>query len=159
MGYRNFMIDTYRLNPGEYLSSTACRRNLPGDVCAIMRYACTWFRPLSFPIKKNKLKFKNNFFWIQGPCVSWTMGSNQLPSGQWRKIGATRPAMHFPLHNSSRHAIRSSANNRIAANKRPIGRQANYRLENKAKRRECETGPRSWNAYRLKARTTFEKSI
>ncbi len=38
MGYRNFMIDTYRLNPGEYLSGTACRRNLPGDVCAIMRY-------------------------------------------------------------------------------------------------------------------------
>ena len=38
MGYRNFMIDTYRLNPGEYLSATACRRNLPGDVCAIMRY-------------------------------------------------------------------------------------------------------------------------
>jgi SWI/SNF related-matrix-associated actin-dependent regulator of chromatin subfamily C len=37
MGYRNFMIDTYRLNPGEYLTSTACRRNLPGDVCAIMR--------------------------------------------------------------------------------------------------------------------------
>jgi SWI/SNF related-matrix-associated actin-dependent regulator of chromatin subfamily C len=37
IGYRNFMIDTYRLNPGEYLSVTACRRNLPGDVCAIMR--------------------------------------------------------------------------------------------------------------------------
>jgi SWI/SNF related-matrix-associated actin-dependent regulator of chromatin subfamily C len=37
IGYRNFMIDTYRLNPGEYLSATACRRNLPGDVCAIMR--------------------------------------------------------------------------------------------------------------------------
>lgn len=37
LGYRNFMIDTYRLNPGEYLSATACRRNLPGDVCAILR--------------------------------------------------------------------------------------------------------------------------
>lgn len=37
LGYRNFMIDTYRLNPGEYLSATACRRNLPGDVCAIIR--------------------------------------------------------------------------------------------------------------------------
>lgn len=32
------MIDTYRLNPQEYLTSTACRRNLAGDVCAIMRY-------------------------------------------------------------------------------------------------------------------------
>lgn len=35
--YRNFIIDTYRLNPMEYLSVTACRRNLAGDVCAIMR--------------------------------------------------------------------------------------------------------------------------
>ncbi|KAK7485068.1 hypothetical protein BaRGS_00023707, partial [Batillaria attramentaria] len=37
MAYRNFMVDTYRLNPTEYLTSTACRRNLAGDVCAIMR--------------------------------------------------------------------------------------------------------------------------
>lgn len=34
---RNFMVDTYRLNPTEYITSTACRRNLAGDVCAIMR--------------------------------------------------------------------------------------------------------------------------
>lgn len=38
MAYRNFMIDTYRLNPQEYLTCTACRRNLAGDVCAIMRW-------------------------------------------------------------------------------------------------------------------------
>ncbi|XP_061662809.1 SWI/SNF complex subunit SMARCC1b isoform X1 [Syngnathoides biaculeatus] len=37
LAYRNFMIDTYRLNPQEYLSSTSCRRNLTGDVCSIMR--------------------------------------------------------------------------------------------------------------------------
>lgn len=35
--YRDFMINTYRLNPIEYLTATACRRNLAGDVCAIMR--------------------------------------------------------------------------------------------------------------------------
>ncbi|PVH99709.1 SWIRM-domain-containing protein [Periconia macrospinosa] len=35
--YRDFMINTYRLNPDEYLTVTACRRNLAGDVCAIMR--------------------------------------------------------------------------------------------------------------------------
>lgn len=35
--YRDFMINTYRLNPAEYLTMTACRRNLAGDVCAIMR--------------------------------------------------------------------------------------------------------------------------
>ncbi|KAJ1345839.1 hypothetical protein KIN20_000462 [Parelaphostrongylus tenuis] len=31
------MVDTYRLNPFEYLSATACRRNLAGDVCSIIR--------------------------------------------------------------------------------------------------------------------------
>ena len=35
--FRDFMINTYRLNPSEYLTVTACRRNLAGDVCAIMR--------------------------------------------------------------------------------------------------------------------------
>jgi SWI/SNF related-matrix-associated actin-dependent regulator of chromatin subfamily C len=35
--YRDFMINTYRLNPVEYLTVTACRRNLAGDVCAVMR--------------------------------------------------------------------------------------------------------------------------
>ncbi len=35
--YRDFMINTYRLNPIEYLTVTACRRNLAGDVCAVMR--------------------------------------------------------------------------------------------------------------------------
>jgi SWI/SNF related-matrix-associated actin-dependent regulator of chromatin subfamily C len=35
--YRDFMINTYRLNPSEYLTVTATRRNLAGDVCAIMR--------------------------------------------------------------------------------------------------------------------------
>lgn len=35
--YRDFMINTYRLNPSEYLTCTACRRNLAGDVCSIMR--------------------------------------------------------------------------------------------------------------------------
>nr|CDS30522.2 SWI:SNF complex subunit SMARCC2 [Hymenolepis microstoma] len=37
LAYRNFMIDTYRLNPQEYLTFTACRRNLTGDVCAVLR--------------------------------------------------------------------------------------------------------------------------
>jgi hypothetical protein len=35
--YRDFMINTYRLRPTDYLTVTACRRNLAGDVCAIMR--------------------------------------------------------------------------------------------------------------------------
>ncbi len=31
------MINTYRLNPNEYLTVTSCRRNLCGDVGGIMR--------------------------------------------------------------------------------------------------------------------------
>ncbi|KAI9243845.1 hypothetical protein BY458DRAFT_537287 [Sporodiniella umbellata] len=35
--HRDFMINTYRTNPTEQLTVTACRRNLTGDVCAILR--------------------------------------------------------------------------------------------------------------------------
>lgn len=35
--YRHFMVLTYRLNPYEYLTVSACRRVLAGDVCALMR--------------------------------------------------------------------------------------------------------------------------
>ncbi|KAI8060384.1 SWIRM domain-containing protein [Gilbertella persicaria] len=35
--YRDFMVNTYRLNPMEYLTVTACRRNIAGDVCSIIR--------------------------------------------------------------------------------------------------------------------------
>eukprot|EP01103_Thecamoeba_quadrilineata_P001682 TRINITY_DN1152_c0_g1_i2.p1 TRINITY_DN1152_c0_g1~~TRINITY_DN1152_c0_g1_i2.p1 ORF type:complete len:489 (-),score=90.79 TRINITY_DN1152_c0_g1_i2:88-1554(-) len=35
--YRDFMILTYKQNPNQYLTQTACRRGLAGDVCAIMR--------------------------------------------------------------------------------------------------------------------------
>lgn len=37
MHSRNFMVNTYRLNPNEYLTFTACRRNLVGDAGALMR--------------------------------------------------------------------------------------------------------------------------
>ncbi|ORX51328.1 SWIRM-domain-containing protein [Hesseltinella vesiculosa] len=37
MDMRNFMIHSYRLNPLEYLTVTATRRNLLGDACAIYR--------------------------------------------------------------------------------------------------------------------------
>ena len=35
--YRDFMINTYRLNPSEYLTFTACRRNLAGDIPMMIR--------------------------------------------------------------------------------------------------------------------------
>jgi len=47
LAYRNFMVDTYRLNPTDYLTVTACRRNLAGDVCTIMRVHA-FFRTMGF---------------------------------------------------------------------------------------------------------------
>ncbi|KAJ3019333.1 UNVERIFIED_CONTAM: hypothetical protein HDU68_010713, partial [Siphonaria sp. JEL0065] len=35
--HRNFMINSFRVNPTEYLTITACRRNLVGDVAGIVR--------------------------------------------------------------------------------------------------------------------------
>ena len=35
--YRNFIINLYRQNPSLYLTWTACRRHLSGDVCALLR--------------------------------------------------------------------------------------------------------------------------
>ena len=35
--YRNFIIHLFRQNPSIYLTGTACRRHLSGDVCAILR--------------------------------------------------------------------------------------------------------------------------
>lgn len=37
MHFRNFIIRSYRENPTEYLTATACRRALVGDACAIIR--------------------------------------------------------------------------------------------------------------------------
>lgn len=37
MDYRNFIIKLYREAPNAYLSATVCRKNLPSDVCSIIR--------------------------------------------------------------------------------------------------------------------------
>ncbi|KAG7192290.1 uncharacterized protein KQ657_002009 [Scheffersomyces spartinae] len=37
LNYRNFMINSYRINPNEYITLTSCRRNLVGDVGTLMR--------------------------------------------------------------------------------------------------------------------------
>lgn len=37
MKYRNFMVHAYRQQPHVYLAATACRRNLAGDACAVLR--------------------------------------------------------------------------------------------------------------------------
>lgn len=35
--YRDFMINTYQLNPNQYLTATACRRSLAGDAMTILK--------------------------------------------------------------------------------------------------------------------------
>lgn len=67
--YRDFMINTYRLNPEEYLTVTACRRNLAGDVCAIMRvhaFLEQWglinyqvSTPSSFPVREIDIRTRS----------------------------------------------------------------------------------------------------
>lgn len=49
LAYRNFMIDSYRLNPMEYFSGTAARRNLAGNklVILITRNPFSSLSPLS----------------------------------------------------------------------------------------------------------------
>jgi SWI/SNF related-matrix-associated actin-dependent regulator of chromatin subfamily C len=37
MNYRNFIIKLYRESPNSYLSSTECRKKLPGDICSVIR--------------------------------------------------------------------------------------------------------------------------
>jgi SWI/SNF related-matrix-associated actin-dependent regulator of chromatin subfamily C len=65
--YRDFMVNTYRLNPAEYLTVTACRRNLAGDVCAIMRV---------------------HAFLEQWGLINYQVGSSSRE--MWRWMGLTR---------------------------------------------------------------------
>lgn len=63
--YRDFMINTYRLNPSEYLTVTACRRNLAGDVCAIMRVH-------AFLEQWGLINYQVSLGWIQVLLSYWT---------------------------------------------------------------------------------------
>ena len=94
--YRDFMINAYRLNPKEYLAVTACRRNLAGDVCAIMRvhaFLEQWGL-INSEVKKKKKKVDHDpslfdlpfffFFFTVRPFYlafsSWTTIHRTLPS-------------------------------------------------------------------------------
>jgi len=61
LAYRNFMIDTYRLNPQEYLTSTACvwqtdRQTPPmAQSCSSTAEHCKDWKCHQFICKNNKL--------------------------------------------------------------------------------------------------------
>ncbi|NWZ12648.1 SMRC1 protein, partial [Agelaius phoeniceus] len=88
LAYRNFMIDTYRLNPQEYLTSTACRRNLTGDVCAVMSPPCLHLSE-GFIIQENPLCCV---------CRHRSLGEEgadpfALAQKAWWKLGCVNPAV------------------------------------------------------------------
>lgn len=106
------MIDTYRLNPQEYLTSTACRRNLAGDVCAIMRsgglsaHRTFTTVALSFHLWHAVIftySIYPSLLFVflsplpQGACVPGAVGSDQLPGGLREPAHPHGPPAHLPL--------------------------------------------------------------
>lgn len=98
---RNFIISLYRENPNVYLSATACRRYLYGDVCAIMRihaFLEGWglinfnVDPKYLPVNPYSLKsntYKNSIY------IDSTMFNNKKDeSGQ--KIGNNKLVITHP---------------------------------------------------------------
>lgn len=90
--YRDFMINTYRLNPSEYLTVTACRRNLAGDVCSIMRV---------------------HAFLEQWGLINYQVSGHPNRKASFLKIGPDRPRntslrqwapFYRPLPHQSRHS-------------------------------------------------------
>ena len=80
------MLDAYRLNPTEYLTATACRRNLGGDVCAIVRYAMS------------ALMLKQFYVYSENTMYS----TFSFGGGFWnykRKLALSRETFHF-LHSN-----------------------------------------------------------
>lgn len=77
------MIDTYRLNPFEYLSSTACRRNLGGDVCAILRCDAEYlehFCDLLDSVSTIKQFFRVHSFLEQWGLINYQVDSEFRPA-------------------------------------------------------------------------------
>lgn len=98
------MIDTYRLNPQEYLTSTACRRNLAGDVCAIMRSA---------PIAPSSLTPAVGCCLMslcpQGPRLPGAVGPDQLPGGLREPAHTHGSSPHLTLSRAGRHSLQFGA--------------------------------------------------
>lgn len=91
--YRDFMINTYRLRPSEYLTVTACRRNLAGDVCAIMRVH-------AFLEQWGLINYQVRIYaCLSGPCVAQALSDRPRPA-----TCRARTPFHWPLPRHPRHA-------------------------------------------------------
>lgn len=115
--YRDFMINAYRLNPVEYLTITACRRNLAGDVCAIMRVH-------SFLEQWGLINYQVLSAWRDVICSTKTKKKNKkvltLATGRHRTAPIARwTTVHWPLQDHLRYSSRPSA---MATRRRPCHR-------------------------------------
>lgn len=96
--YRDFMVNTYRLNPAEYLTVTACRRNLAGDVCAIMRVH-------AFLEQWGLINYQ-----VRDNCSARRSQTDNNPTDRPRHSPFQyRPTVHRPLPYHSRHSPRAAA--------------------------------------------------
>lgn len=99
--YRDFMINTYRLRPTEYLTVTACRRNLAGDVCAVMRvhaFLEQWGL-INYQVRVCLFIIIMSFF----------VPTNALLQDRPRATtSSARPPVHGPFSRHSRYAARSA---------------------------------------------------
>jgi hypothetical protein len=129
--YRDFMINTYRLNPSEYLTVTACRRNLAGDVCAIMRvhaFLEQWglinyqvrplYHVLALPLTKSlgrspgtPLEHWSSIYWPlpsyrgYAPRTATLPTSTKLKNHRRQAIGSYRPCSESTAHREERDQV------------------------------------------------------
>jgi SWI/SNF related-matrix-associated actin-dependent regulator of chromatin subfamily C len=109
--YRDFMINTYRLNPVEYLTVTACRRNLAGDVCAIMRVH-------AFLEQWGLINYQVCLELPTDNCAS-SIADKFATSGRRRSAPVSRwPTFHWPLQDHLRYTSWPAA---MATIRRPCG--------------------------------------
>lgn len=98
--YRDFMINTYRLRPSEYLTVTACRRNLAGDVCAIMRVHAFLEQWGLINYQVYPVCFRNIYVFTE-PLHRLILNKDQLPSHRLSPAISASSSTHPAVCNPS----------------------------------------------------------
>ncbi|QID85954.1 transcription factor [Saccharomyces pastorianus] len=92
MRYRNFMVNSYRLNPNEYFSVTTARRNVSGDAAALFRLHkfLTKWGLINYQVD-SKLLPKN----IEPPLTSQYSTRHDAPRGLF-PFESYKPSIQLP---------------------------------------------------------------
>ena len=168
LAYRNFMIDTYRLNPTEYLTLTACRRNLAGDVCTIMRvhaFLEQWGlinyqvdadarpAPMGPPSTSHFHVLVDSPSGLQPLHSSKSVAmSNGQPLSATTKPLATSQILNFPDRDSENIKL---SNGRVGGDSKPIGDNFGLKMDQYAKKSAyfkknvAATLSREWNEQEI----------